>query len=624
MGTALLVFRLAARDVRHHLGQAALLVVAIAAASAALTMGIALNGVTTQQPYATTRAATHGPDVVAYLTSAYQATKLVDASGVASHSGPYPVASTTIRFDGRLADVLAEGRNTAPAAVDQPLLTTGNWVRSDGVVIERTFADALGVSVGNRVSLNGKSFAVAGIAVTAAEAPYPNLCNGTLIGPNPMASKFSNACPPSFKIPFLSLPGGRELSSSDDVGLIWTTEADAIGLTSKANPLTTYALNLKLTNSDDAQAFAYEHFQSNPLAVSTWEGLASEDEKLVQDGQGVLQPGALLLALLAIASVSVLVGRRLSEYARRVGLLKALGATPSTVATTFLAENLALALFAAVVGLVAGWLASPLITKPGAALVGAAGAPPLAPSTVAEVVGLSGAVALTATLVPAIRASRGSTVDAMNDVARPPRRRGRLVRLSSRLPIPALFGLRLVARRPRRALLSAANIAVTVTGIVTVLAFHAFADNKLSGAVALTAGGLSNPVINRDEQMLTVITVMLVTLAVLNAIFTTWATVIDAKRASALMRALGARVRQVSTGLVVAQVLAALPGAILGIPLGLLLFMAAVKGRGGLPSPLWLIATFVGTLVVMAALTMVPALLGARQSVAEVLSSEAA
>jgi hypothetical protein len=85
--------------------------------------------------------------------------------------------------------------------------------------------------------------------------------------------------------------------------------------------------------------------------------------------------------------------------------------------------------------------------------------------------------------------------------------------------------------------LSAANTAVTVTGVVTVLAFHAFAHNKLSGATALSAGGLSNPVINRDEQMLSIITIMLVSLAVLNAIFTTWATVLDARRASALMRA---------------------------------------------------------------------------------------
>jgi putative ABC transport system permease protein len=624
MGTALLVLRLAVRDVRHHLAQAVLLVVAIAAATATFAMGLALNGVTSQSPYAVTRAATKGPDVVAYLTSVSQASKLVDASGVASHSGPYPVASATIRFDGRFADVLAEGRSTTAAAVDQPLLTAGSWVRLDGVVIERTFADALGVSVGDRVSVGGKSFTVAGIAVTAAQSPYPNLCNGTLLASTAGASKFSNSCPQSFNIPFLSLPGGTKLSSSDDVGLIWTTEADAIRLTSQANPLTTYALNLKLTHPDDAQAFAYDHFYSNPLAVSTWKGTASEDALLVQDGQGVLQPGALLLALLAIASVSVLVGRRLSEYAPRVGLLKAVGATPSTVAATFLAENLVLALFAAVVGLGAGWLASPLITKPGAALVGAAGTPAFAPSMVAEVIGLAIVVALAATFVPAIRASCGSTVAAMNDVARPPRRRGGLVRLSNRLPIPALFGLRLVARRPRRALLSAANVTVTVTGIVTVLAFHAFADNKLSGAVALTAGGLSDPVINRDEQMLTVITVMLVTLAVLNAIFTTWATVIDAKRASALMRTLGARAQQVSFGLVAAQVLSALPGAILGVPLGLLLFKAAVKHGTGIPSPLWLIATVVGTLVVMAILTMIPALVGTRQSVAEVLASEAA
>jgi ABC-type lipoprotein release transport system permease subunit len=627
MGTALLVFRLAARDVRRHLAQATLLVVAIAVAAATLTMGLAMNGVTSQRPYATTRAATKGPDVVTYLTSASQAKKLVDASGVANHSGPYPVASGVIRFDGRTADVFAEGRPTAPVAVavDQPLPTAGTWVRPGGVVIERTFADALGVSVGDHVSLDGKSFAVAGIAVTAAQSPYPNLCNGTLLASTAAASKFSNACPPSFKIPFLSLPGGRELASSDDVGLIWMTQADAIGLTSKTNPLTTYALNLKLTNPIGAQVFAYEHFQSNPLAVSTWEGLSSEDAILVQDGHGVIQPGAVLLALLAIASVAVLVGRRLSEYSRRVGLLKAVGATPSVVAATFLVENLMLALFAAVVGLMAGWLASPLVTKPGAALIGTAGAPPFSAVTAVEVIVVALAVALAATLVPAIRASRSSTVAALNDVARPPKRRGRLIRMSRRLPIPALFGLRLVARRPRRALLNAANIAVTMTGIVAVLAFHAFADDKLSNASALSGGGLSDPVVNRDEQMLAIITVMLVALAVLNALFTTWATVLDAQRSSALMRALGARNRQVSSGLVLAQVLSALPGVILGIPLGLLLFKAAVHG-GTLPSELllWLAAAVLGALVAMVGLTVVPAMIGARQPVAEVLQSEAA
>ena len=47
-------------------------------------------------------------------------------------------------------------------------------MRPGGVVVERTFADALGVSVGDRVTLNGRPFRVAGIAVTAAIPPYPN------------------------------------------------------------------------------------------------------------------------------------------------------------------------------------------------------------------------------------------------------------------------------------------------------------------------------------------------------------------------------------------------------------------------------------------------------------------
>jgi putative ABC transport system permease protein len=486
------------------------------------------------------------------------------------------------------------------------------------VVLERTFAEALGAGVGDVVTLDGRRFTVAGIAVTAAQPPYPNLCYFT-----------ASSCPP-----WSTVPGG----DWRNVGLIWMTEAGALGLTSKANPLTaTYVLNLKLSNPADADAFAEQRFVPPPQPggssgftptylgpmFSTWDGIAAADALLVQDAQSVLEPGALLLTLIAIASVTVLVGRRLSEYARRVGLLKAVGGTPGTVAAMFLAENLVLALLAAAVGLVAGSLAAPVLTNPGAALVGAPGAPSLTPVTAVEVIGVALAVALAATLVPAIRAARTSTVAAINDVARPPRRRGALIRISAGLPVPVLFGLRLVGRRPRRALLSAANVAVTVTGIVAVLSFHATVNSRLATAGSLTAGGLSDPVVVRDEQMLTVITIMLVILAALNAIFTTWATVIDARRASALMRALGARVPQVSSGLVVAQVLAALPGAIVGIPLGIGLFHVAVK-NGSLPPVPWIVGAVLGALLAMAALTVIPAWVGARQPAAEVLQAEAA
>ncbi len=245
-----------------------------------------------------------------------------------------------------------------------------------------------------------------------------------------------------------------------------------------------------------------------------------------------------------------------------MGLLKAAGGTPGLIAATFLAENLVLALAAGAVGLTAGLLAAPLLTSPGAALTGAPGSPSLTPLMVAAVLGVALLVTLASTLTPAIRAARSSTVSALADAARPPRRNGALIRLSSRLPGPALFGLRMAARRPRRALLSAASVAVTVCGIVAVLAFHATVSTTMTGG---RAGGLASPVVSRDEQVLTVITIMLVTLSALNAIFTAWATVLDARRPSALMRALGARPDQVSTGLLAAQVLSALPGAILGI-----------------------------------------------------------
>ncbi len=93
------------------------------------------------------------------------------------------------------------------------------------------------------------------------------------------------------------------------------------------------------------------------------------------------------------------------------------------------------------------------------------------------------------------------------------------------------------------------------------------------------------------------ITVALVTLAALNAILTAWATVLDARHASALMRALGANSRQASSGLAAAQVLSALPGAILGVPLGVGLLKVAAESWPASPPALWLVATVLGTLL---------------------------
>src|SRR5579859_5562349 len=116
---------------------------------------------------------------------------------------------------------------------------------------------------------------------------------------------------------------------------------------------------------------------------------------------------------------------------------------------------------------------------------------------------------------------------------------------------------------------------------------------------------------------------ILVVIAAINLLFITWATVLDAQRPTALARSLGATPGQITAGLASAQLLPGLIAAIIGIPAGLALYLAA----GGNPtqsSPpiLAMLAVIPATLLAIAILTAIPARLGANRPVAEVLRSE--
>jgi putative ABC transport system permease protein len=244
-------------------------------------------------------------------------------------------------------------------------------------------------------------------------------------------------------------------------------------------------------------------------------------------------------------------------------------------------------------------------------------------STVLLVTAAAIAVAAASTLVPAMRAARISTVAALAGAARVPQRRAWLIKLSARLPVPLLLGLRLMARRPRRALLSAASFAITATTIVAVLIFHSTVSqtSRLSGPFS----GPPNPGNGRISEVLLVVTVVMVILAASNAIFTTWATVLDARRFSAIARSLGATPQQTVAGLSAAQLLPALAGALLGIPAGTALYGAVQSGGPqGSPPAWWLLTMVLGMLLAVAGLTAIPARIGARRPVAEILQAELA
>src|SRR3954469_23904473 len=113
MGRFALVARLAARDLCRRRGHAALLLLAIAAATSTLTLGLVLRGVISK-PYETTRTATAGPDVVAGgigdPTDA-SVTALTEAPGVVAHSGPYPVVAALLEANGHSVVAQTEGRD---------------------------------------------------------------------------------------------------------------------------------------------------------------------------------------------------------------------------------------------------------------------------------------------------------------------------------------------------------------------------------------------------------------------------------------------------------------------------------------------------------------------------------
>lgn len=600
-GRVLLVFRLALKDLRRRPTQAILLLLAIAAGAATLTLGLSLQG-TTNNPYARTRAATNGPDVIAsvfprssrttgIVAAKAETAELVNfehASGVVAFSGPFPVTWTLLEKGHTTGGAEVEGRGTALSSIDRPKLIQGTWVRPGGVVVEAEFASALGIHVGNELKLGGTLFRVVGTAVTAAMPDYPNIC-------------FGSGCFLEGKV------------SSYNPGLVWTTQADAEHIVGTG--AVAYFLNLKLKDPEGARAFAnrYNNDASStaPLLLS-WKSIRSGDAQVFANAQLVLLTGSWLLALLALASVTVLVGGRMADQTRRVGLLKAVGGTPRFVAVVLLFEHAVVGLCAAGVGLLVGRLAAPLIDGTGAGLLGSPSAPTLSATTIALVIAVALAVAVVATFVPAIRAARQSTIAALDDAARPPRRSAAVIRLSAHLPGTLLFGVRLAFRRPRRLLLSVFSVAVTTSGVVAVLILHATSATWSLGLQVTRAT--------------TVISVMLIVLAAVNAIFIAWTTALEARHPAALARALGATPEQVTIGLSVAFLPSALLGALLGIPGGIAIYEVAKSGGEAttLPSALWLLVMVVVTVLVITLLTAIPTRMGARRSVAEVLQAEAA
>ncbi|MFG2003910.1 ABC transporter permease [Spirillospora sp. NPDC048911] len=595
MGRILLVFRLVLADVRRHPAQAVVLLVSITAATSMLSLGMALHGAT-ETLYRQTRAATAGPDVVVFSPGSDRAatsalTSLKRDPEVVAHSGPHRQYYTTLTTQGTTANVVVHGARATPGPIDRPLVTSGTWVRPGGVVVERGFANALGVRVGDHVTIAGRSRPVVGIAVTAAYTVYPWAGMGS---------------------------GGQ----NDYSGLVWLNEPDTRALAS-ADLSVTSAIYLKLRDPSATEAFLDSHRAARDPSQRathffTWQFMVVQDSVMLKDSQPILVIGSWLLCFLAITGVATLAAGRAAKQTRRVGLLKAVGATPGLVAAVLLAEYVALALLADVLGLTVARLAEPALINPTGSLITTAAGPTGGTIAVTTVIAL--AVAGLTTVGPTVRALRTETVAALADTARQPRHRPYLTRISALLPAPLLLGLRLIARRPGRAFLHACNMTATLAAITALLTVYA---QPVRGYGMGGSSSLTNLKVDQGRDMMLAVTAALIVLAVVNTVTITWTTAQEARPAMAIARTLGATPGQVTAGLSVAQLLPTLPGALAGVPMGILLSVPFSAANVTWP-PAWLLFTAaLAAIPVTAALTAMPARIAARRSVAHTLSAEA-
>jgi putative ABC transport system permease protein len=547
-----------------------LLIVTIAAA----TLAVALNvRAVAEEPWERTFAATRGADVVAF-SSGHDLRPLIRAPGVTAAAGPFPAALTSLRHQGKRYGVLLQARPQTPTQIERPLMSDGTWLGQGAIVLERSYARALGVRTGESVTVAGASrpveLVVAGTALTTTQQRYPE-----------------------------SQPG-----------LGWVLPA-TLAEVQPDHGRRSAALFLRLEDRAAAPAFAerarVDYPPGSGVALRSWRELRGDALADTRVNQVIFATFSILIALGVGFALATTIGGRVLAQSRELGMLKAIGFTPRQVATVFLVENGLLGAAGALAGAIVGAVISPAFVSTSVELLGATPEPSYAPLRLGlAVLGVVAVVAIFS-FVPAWLRAKATTAAMLTPA--PSARRSRLHAFASRigLPVVALVGFKDAFARPGRAGLTALGLSLAVAVLVAALAMEATfalatepaAPTSASPVVTDAAGEPLAPdpapassdedrlrplVYGLDAIVLAIALVSLVTTSVLGAR--------ERARELGILKAVGFTPRQLVAALAANQLLLAAVALALGVPLGLAVFRGAYEAANGSSEaigtpPLW-------------------------------------
>jgi putative ABC transport system permease protein len=586
--TVMLV-RLAFAGIRSRLLASVLTIAISATAVATIVLALEVRSAG-NDPWQRTFAAANGAHVLALVPSEADAIAIGDLPGVTERSAPVPLTLATVGapLGAERVQLAALTRRTA---VNMPVPTGGSSLQARGIVLEHSFAHALGIEIDASLEVKSEHGSV--------NAPVL----GTAVVPS--QPRFPRSKP----------------------GLAWVTRATLEQIEPDRDRWR-WSEAVRLADPAAAPAFTARAAAALPaasrsgnLSLETWQ---DQRDNALGDAQGtqvIVTLFTILLLVFAFVVVGILVGARAGEQHRQIGLLKAVGFTPRQIGIAFALESTALGLVAAVLGFALGAVLAPRLAAPSAETL--LGSPTIAANPwhilVASCLVLP--VLFTGALLATCRSTRFTVLEAIRagNSSPPDSRLGRAVGKSV-MPLTIGLGLRDLVARGRRALLLAAAVSVTGAVVVTALSLDATLDARPA----------SEPNDFPDELLLLVYTLdavlLLITATTLVAVVLL--SVRERIRDFAVLKAIGLTPGQITSSVVGSHAALAFIASLIAVPLGIGLYLGLFRIAGDMTeaaviAPWWSLALIpVGTVLLVVAATSLPAWLATRIHTAEALRYE--